>query len=123
MAWHNAHVYGVADRIQFILGDFTRVAARLRADVVFLSPPWGGPGYNDCATFDIVTMMGGYDGEALFKLARAITPSVAYFLPRNVDRAAVALLAGPDQRCELELNRINKKIKTVTAYYGELVQG
>ena len=123
MARHNASIYGVSHKIDFILGDFRHLAPRLRADIVFLSPPWGGPGYKDCETFDVKTMMGGYDGEELFHLAHAITPSVVYFLPRNVDRAAMALLAGPGQRCELERNRINKKVKTVTAYYGPLILG
>jgi hypothetical protein len=123
MARHNARVYGVAHKIQFILGDFTELAPTLKADTVFLSPPWGGPGYKDTDVFDVATMMGGYDGEELFRLARAITPSVAYLLPRNVDRNAVALMAGSGARCEIERNRINKKVKTCTAYYGELVLG
>ena len=29
----------------------------LQADVVFLGPPWGGPGYKDAETFDIETMI------------------------------------------------------------------
>ena len=45
MAKHNAEVYGVADHIDFIVGDFMQLADKLVADVVFLSPPWGGPQY------------------------------------------------------------------------------
>ena len=46
MARHNAAVYGLPPgRIQFVVGDFSALAPRLRADVCFLSPPWGGPGY------------------------------------------------------------------------------
>lgn len=45
MARHNAEIYGVADRIEFIVGDFLQLSESLRADVVFLSPPWGGPDY------------------------------------------------------------------------------
>lgn len=34
------------DRIQFIVGDFFKVIPTLTAvDVIFLSPPWGGPDY------------------------------------------------------------------------------
>jgi len=57
-AAHNARLYGVADRITFILGDWvawTRAyAERLergevpeedKVEVVFLSPPWGGIDY------------------------------------------------------------------------------
>ena len=36
---NNATVYGVADRIEFIVGDFFEIAKSLKADVVFLSPP------------------------------------------------------------------------------------
>lgn len=47
MAKHNAAVYGVADRIEFIVGDFLLLAPSLAADMVFLSPPWGGPKYSE----------------------------------------------------------------------------
>ncbi|KAI6126833.1 Tgs1 protein [Pisolithus sp. B1] len=67
LARHNATIYGVADRIEFVLADYITFAhsylARWEAtatshpidpgadskrrsiDVVFLSPPWGGPEY------------------------------------------------------------------------------
>lgn len=45
MAKHNAGVYNVADRIEFIVGDFLQMYSKLKADMVFLSPPWGGPQY------------------------------------------------------------------------------
>lgn len=47
MAKHNAAVYGVADKIQFIVGDFFEIGPTLSADMVFLSPPWGGPKYSE----------------------------------------------------------------------------
>lgn len=47
MARHNAAVYGVADHIDFIVGDFFELAPNLKADMVFLSPPWGGPNYSE----------------------------------------------------------------------------
>jgi hypothetical protein len=56
-ARHNAEIYGVADRIEFIEGDFLQLAPHLKADVVFLSPPWGGPEYLDAEVFDIRTMI------------------------------------------------------------------
>ena len=50
-------VYGVADRIEFIVGDYLLLASNLKADVVFLSPPWGGPDYLSADVYDIDTMM------------------------------------------------------------------
>lgn len=57
LAQHNARVYNVADKIEFVKGDFLQLAPRLRGDVVFLSPPWGGPEYLSADVFDIKTMM------------------------------------------------------------------
>jgi trimethylguanosine synthase len=45
MAQHNARLYGVEHKIEFICADFFDIAPTLAADGVFLSPPWGGPLY------------------------------------------------------------------------------
>ncbi|GFS17258.1 trimethylguanosine synthase-like [Elysia marginata] len=58
MARNNAKIYGVADRIEFILGDFLKLAPSLQADVVFLSPPWGGPEYVNTKVYDLDNMAG-----------------------------------------------------------------
>lgn len=59
-ARHNAKIYGVEDRITFILGDFVtwskeylikqargEVEKEDEVEVIFLSPPWGGIDYQD----------------------------------------------------------------------------
>ena len=74
----NAEIYGVADRIEFIVGDFFHIMPHLKVaillcngmqgnhdnlsplqsvDVVFLSPPWGGPAYNTAKVFDLKSMI------------------------------------------------------------------
>uniref|UniRef100_A0AAX7UJA0 Trimethylguanosine synthase n=1 Tax=Astatotilapia calliptera TaxID=8154 RepID=A0AAX7UJA0_ASTCA len=127
MARHNAAVYSVADRIDFIQGDFLQLAPHLHADVVFLSPPWGGPDYLTAEVFDIRTMMepDGYPlmrkWRDIFRLAKLISDNIVYFLPRNVDMDQVASLAGPGGKVEVEQNFLNNKLKTVTAYFGSLI--
>uniref|UniRef100_A0A2K6MLA7 Trimethylguanosine synthase n=1 Tax=Rhinopithecus bieti TaxID=61621 RepID=A0A2K6MLA7_RHIBE len=120
LARNNAEVYGIADKIEFICGDFLLLAACLKADVVFLSPPWGGPDYATAETFDIRTMMSpdGYPLEVL----RKITNNIVYFLPRNADIDQVASLAGPGGQVEIEQNFLNNKLKTITAYFGDLIR-
>ena len=120
LAKHNAAVYGVADRIEFIVGDFLTLAPHLKADVVYLSPPWGGPDYANAKIFDIRTMIVP-NGEMIFQRTKAITDNIAYFLPRNVDVEQVLRLAGPSGKAEIEQNVLNSKVKTITAYFGELV--
>ncbi|XP_071347536.1 trimethylguanosine synthase [Trachinotus anak] len=120
LARHNAAVYGVADQIDFLQGDFLQLASRLRGDVVFLSPPWGGPNYLTAEVFDIRTMMEP-DGFEIFHRAKLISDNIVYFLPRNADMDQVASLAGPGGRVEVEQNLLNNKLKTVTAYFGSLI--
>ncbi|XP_070513392.1 trimethylguanosine synthase isoform X3 [Cardiocondyla obscurior] len=85
IARHNAGIYGVEDRIEFITGDFLQLAPQLSADVVFLSPPWGGPDYIKRRVFDLESMMPPFGGKYIFDIARRITQHVAYYLPRNSD--------------------------------------
>ncbi|KFO20487.1 Trimethylguanosine synthase [Fukomys damarensis] len=121
LARNNAEVYGIADKIEFICGDFLLLAPDLKADVVFLSPPWGGPDYATAETFDIQTMMCP-DGYPLKLLSQRITNNIVYFLPRNADVDQVASLAGPGGQVEIEQNFLNNKLKTITAYFGDLIR-
>ncbi|KAI8990764.1 RNA cap guanine-N2 methyltransferase-domain-containing protein [Mycotypha africana] len=119
-ARENAKIYGVADRIEFILGNFFELAPSLKADVVFLSPPWGGPAYMSEDVYDLKTMIPG-DGLNVYQIASKITPNIAYFVPRNTNPEQLAQLAGPDSTCEIEQNALNGKVKALTAYYGDLI--
>lgn len=124
MAKINARVYGVEDRIEFICGDFFHIVPQLKlVDVVFLSPPWGGPDYLTSDVFDIRTMI-PMDGHRIFEVAAQLTSNVAYFVPRNVDVDQMLALAGLNNgtgKMEMEQNLLNGKMKTMTAYYGDLV--
>lgn len=121
MARHNAEVYGVADRIEFICGDFVKLSPTLLADVVFLSPPWGGPEYLSAGVFDLETCMAPLGGSKLYKMARNITENVALYLPRNINTDQLAILAGPGGHVEIEQNFLDKKLVAVTAYFGEVI--
>ncbi|XP_035541998.1 uncharacterized protein LOC108979557 isoform X4 [Juglans regia] len=107
-AHHNAAIYGVNDHIDFIKGDFFSLAPKLKADTVFLSPPWGGPDYAKVKTYDIKTMLKPRDGLVMF-------------LPRNVDinqLAELCLSAHPPWAVEVEKNHLNGKLKAITAYFN-----
>ncbi|XP_071410615.1 trimethylguanosine synthase isoform X2 [Pithys albifrons albifrons] len=102
LARNNAEVYGVADQIEFMCGDFMVLAADLQADVVFLSPPWGGPDYATAEIFDIQTMICP-DGFEIFRLSKKITNNIVYFLPRNADiNQKFAALLLPDEESQYE---------------------
>ncbi|XP_069126871.1 trimethylguanosine synthase-like isoform X2 [Argopecten irradians] len=119
-ARHNAAVYGVEDRIEFICADFLKVAPLVKADVVFLSPPWGGPDYLNEEVFDLETMM-DLKASDIFEVSQKITNNIAFFVPRNSDFEQLTALAGLGGQVEVEQNLLNNKLKTITAYYGDLV--
>lgn len=83
-ARHNARIYGVQDRIEFIVGDFFKIAPRLRADVVFLSPPWGGPNYKRHSSFPLADIA-PCGGKRAYRIARKISNHIALYLPRNIN--------------------------------------
>lgn len=162
LARHNAALYGVEDRIEFVLADFFSFArtvkqrARRAIDVVFLSPPWGGPSYlsaksaspsksqlptsasssalacdpHSAASEEThaeysLEHIRPVHGAELFKIARGLTPNIAYFLPRNssVDEISRLLADAPNERVEIEEEWMGTKLKALTCYFGGLVAG
>ena len=56
------------------------------------------------------------------KASSKITENIAYYVPKNSNVDQLISLAGPGGLVEIEQNLLNTKVKTVTAYYGELIQ-
>ena len=152
LARHNAAIYGVADRIEFVLGDFIQFAktvagrqAGRAADVIFLSPPWGGPSYlhgtNQSPPSDpsehpefLLSDITPIHGSELFKLAEHITPNIAYYLPRNTNLQEISDLAtnvegsvskgkGKARMVEVEEEWMGEKLKALTCYFGGVARG
>ncbi|KAE9551800.1 hypothetical protein FO519_004971 [Halicephalobus sp. NKZ332] len=132
IARQNAKVYGVEDRITFFCGNAFHVIdsfinsrkndpSKLPFDVIFLSPPWGGPQYLNAREFtlDMCTP----DGFEIFRRASKITENIVYFLPRNTRTSDLLLLAKEtkSKKVEVENTQLNGKIKTLNAYYGDLI--
>lgn len=127
----NATLYGVRGRCDFVRADWNSLSeamARHRPrgacapDLLFLSPPWGGPDYLAAERYDLTQRMAGEaDAAALLRGARALASRVAFFLPRNVaaaDAAALAEAAAPGERAELEDMLLNGVKKACTLYVG-----
>lgn len=123
MARNNAELYDVADdsilwwkrNFLTLSGDETSQLQRV-ANAVFVSPPWGGPGYARKKNFFLSDMP--IDGAEFWRAARRVTPNVAMFLPRNIDVSCLQQLA-PNESFELEVNYLNDRCKAVTAYWGK----
>ena len=114
-AKNNAKIYGVEDKIEFIVGDFFQVAQFIKADVVFLSPPWGGPHYKKLGNFDLQIM----NGFKIFEVAKCISKNIAYYVPKNSNREQLLSL-NPDQFHIVEESFDWSKVLALTVYYGDL---
>lgn len=121
MARHNATIYGVQDKIEFIVGSYFDLVDGLKADVVFLSPPWGGPEYMRNEIYDLEESLQPVAASKLMEETRKITKSIAVYLPRNSNSKQLAFLAGPSNAVEIEQNFLDRKLIALTAYYGDLV--
>uniref|UniRef100_A0A6G1S3W2 Trimethylguanosine synthase n=1 Tax=Aceria tosichella TaxID=561515 RepID=A0A6G1S3W2_9ACAR len=125
MAKHNAKIYGVQHQCEFILGDFMDIMRSLRhrkVDAVFLSPPWGGVGYQEVKKYSLDLMTpNGYD--IVQDCRKYITNNIAFLMPRNtdIDEVRDILLDEEHQEFEREENMVGRKVKTITLYFGGLV--
>ncbi|KAL1534318.1 trimethylguanosine synthase-like [Salvia divinorum] len=121
LASHNAKIYGVQDQIDFVVGDFFQLAPFLKGDVVFLSPPWGGPSYKAKENFTL-DLLKPKDGHSLFQAAQEITPNIVMYLPRNVDvlqASELSWLSSPPLDIEVEENLVRGRLKGITVYFGD----
>ena len=123
---NNAKVYGVCDRIKFLCGDFLRIAERNGpVDLLFMSPPWGGPDYVKSLRYDIFSMMNP-DIRDIFSVCSRITRNIILYMPRNADPVQMAslftYLPGFQRKMEMQVYYFGEKIKTVACFYGDLVQ-
>ncbi|XP_060836448.1 trimethylguanosine synthase-like [Rhopalosiphum padi] len=120
LARHNAKICGVEDKIHFMVGDFFSIYHTIKADVLFMSPPWGGPGYAINKVYSLKSMChshfgGGFD---IFKLAKTVAPNIAFHMPKNTDISECLRLAQDFGKVEIQQNIINGKLNSITAFYG-----
>jgi len=117
-ARENSQIYGVEERIIFICCDIFQHLKNFRIDVIFLSPPWGGPQYLK-SLFCLESMLvSGVNGIELLLQALEVSENVIYFLPKNTN--IVPLYSILKCNWEVELNYLNRKLKSLTLYFGLL---
>lgn len=105
-ARHNAGVYGVSGNIEFIQGDALDLALKLKADAVFLDPPWGGPQYEKMEKFTLKDF--SINLEKLLSSCLLAFKVVALNLPKNFDMG--------------ELQKLNREFSVQKGYFlGEVV--
>jgi len=143
MARHNARLYDVSHRIDFLRADAvsfleTTLSRTGGADFVFLSPPWGGPDYPDDYDPARDLVVGRVNGLQLAALAAAAAPNLGFFLPKTTPLAHVLPVArafsrarprpsssssssddeAPDVVAHFESHYLNGRLKAKTLFLG-----
>ncbi|KAF8250730.1 S-adenosyl-L-methionine-dependent methyltransferase [Wilcoxina mikolae CBS 423.85] len=122
-ARHNAAIYGVSHKIEFLCADFfALVDTRWKFEeisAVFLSPPWGGPTYKDNQVFDLEQMQ-PYTVSYLVERSREVCENIALYLPRTSDLNQLAALIGDEEEMEVVHYCLGRKSKAIGAYFGTL---
>lgn len=127
MARHNAAIYGVEDRIEFIHGDvFTVLPGLPKPDVLFMSPPWGGPDYIQQAVFCPRADLLDNRGQELFEMGRRVSKNLIVFLPRQSNIFALAAMMrdaaateelGDDESFVVEQHWLKNRLKAISIYF------
>ena len=113
MARYNAKLFDVDENIEFIHGDCLDILPALKADTVFLDPPWGGTDYARTEKFYLSDFEP--DGRALLDLSTSLTPSVVLRLPKNF---AMEELDKLGRAYETERNTFNGRILHYCVYFS-----
>lgn len=113
MARHNAELYGVENKITFILGDFFIEAPKIKADGVFIDPDWGGPEYKKLESFKLNNF--SPNGNKILELSFKHFKKVALKIPDLFDFSE---LEKYKRKYETQDNIINGKVGFRTVYFG-----
>ncbi|KAE9541861.1 hypothetical protein AGLY_003852 [Aphis glycines] len=95
IAHHNAEIYGVTDKIEFIVGDIFLIYSKLKTSVVYMSLPWGGPGYSLSKSYSIKTMCNDHveGGLSIFDIVKNIASNIEFHMPKYTNILECVLLA------------------------------
>ena len=119
MARHNsASVYSVFPEL--VLADVTKDHFRkgFTPDILFASPPWGGPAYSK-EVFDpcAIDLGDSTEGMDFWSICSTLSKRSIYFLPRNTNIHKLAQLFQKGYFL-VESNMIDKSFKGITVYRG-----
>eukprot|EP00347_Sterkiella_histriomuscorum_P003508 403364031 len=140
---HNAQIYSVDNKLQVINKDFLKMKIEditypqntaSRIDVVFMSPPWGGVGYNQLEEYKLEYLFP--DFTETVKSALNFSRNLIFFLPKNTSIKEIIDTLLPHARefnddpdsdrneliIEVEQIMYGESCKGIHIYTGELVQ-
>ena len=125
---NNCRIYNCAKNIEFIHSDFLEMKNKIKADYIFLSPPWGGTEYKDSKVYSIKKFMYP-DISKILRVSLNIADNILFFLPRNLDLDELFFLCskakneiekntGNNLFFDIQVIKSNNRIKALLIIFG-----
>ena len=125
---NNCKVYHCKDNIEFIHSDFLKMKNKIKADYIFLSPPWGGTEYKDSHVYSIKKFMYP-DINEIVRVSLNVADNILFFLPRNLDLDELFNIcseiknemeenSGKKLFFDIKILESNKRIKSLLIIFG-----
>lgn len=112
MAKNNARIYEVQDKIEFIHGDFFKEAPKIKAEVIYLDPHWGGPDYKNLQHFKLENF--SPNGTNVLELAFKYFSKVILRIPVNFDLTELEKFG---HKYKIKDDLLGKKLISRTVYF------
>ena len=84
---NNCKIYNCKNNIHFIEYDFLKIQnyekIKVKADYIFLSPPWGGVAYKNSDVYSIKELMTP-DISEIIKVSKKIVKYIMFYVPRTL---------------------------------------
>jgi len=106
MCKNNCKVYHCKDNIKYIQSDFLEMKNKIKADYIFLSPPWGGTEYKNSEVYSIKKFMYP-DITEIVRVSLNVADNNIFFLPRNLDLDELLIYV---QLLEMKLKKVLGRI-------------
>ena len=132
MCKNNCEVYNCDNNIEFILSDFLKMKNKIKADYIFLSPPWGGTEYKKSEIYSIKKFMYP-DITEIIRVSLNVADNILFFLPRNLDLDELFDLcstikneikegSGKNLFFDIRIIKSNNRIKSLLIIFGHHIK-
>jgi 16S rRNA G966 N2-methylase RsmD len=120
---NNCKVYECKDNIDFYCMDFLKLEKKIKADYIFLSPPWGGIEYKNSRNYSLKKMVTPNISE-IIKKSLSVAKNIMFYLPRNIDIQELAELLYEATESthiffDVHLLESANKLKAILLIYGQ----
>ena len=125
---NNCNVYECENNIEFILDDYLNMKGKIKADFVFLSPPWGGLKYKNSNVYSIKKFMQPNIID-IIRVSLNVAKFILFYVPRNLDlnelidlvsfvKNEIESNSGNKLNFDVRILYSNQKIKTLLIIFG-----